>query len=112
MRQFRPWRDARAEVCSDLLLLLKDGRVVVEGVCEVVWDQVLARHAQIQRVPVHELVPQLVQVLLGDLALLGHGLSEKHKVEELACALLGRDAERRACAAIEAATWREGELDE
>ena len=69
------------------------GAVVVEVVGQVVGHQVLAAHPQVHRVPVLELPPHQAHVLLGDLAVLGHGLVlVEDKVPHLGGHVLGLDA--------------------
>jgi hypothetical protein len=55
----------------DILVVGPHGGVAVDEVCQVVLDEVLARHAAVHRVPVTELSPQLVQGGLRDAALVG-----------------------------------------
>lgn len=46
--------------------ILEDGRVVEEREYQVVPNQILAGAPQIERVPVLELLPHHIQLLLGD----------------------------------------------
>mmetsp|Transcript_2683 Transcript_2683/g.6002 ORF Transcript_2683/g.6002 Transcript_2683/m.6002 type:complete len:804 (-) Transcript_2683:561-2972(-) len=73
------------------LLLREDGAVVVQEEREVVLDQVLARHAQVDGVPVRELLLHAVEGLLGDGSVLREGLLEHHVVEHLLRQILSSD---------------------
>mmetsp|Transcript_29014 Transcript_29014/g.73666 ORF Transcript_29014/g.73666 Transcript_29014/m.73666 type:complete len:581 (+) Transcript_29014:153-1895(+) len=83
-------------------LLLPDARVVVEGHGQVVLDQVLARDAQVHRIPEPELLAHGLQRLLGDLALRQLALQE-HVVPDLRREVLGLDARCGALRAVQVA---------
>jgi hypothetical protein len=74
------------------VLLREDGRVVEDRECEMVLHQVLAAVAQVERVPVLELLLHGVEQILADAGLLRHIVAvaeaEEHVVEELVGELL------------------------
>mmetsp|Transcript_58912 Transcript_58912/g.120581 ORF Transcript_58912/g.120581 Transcript_58912/m.120581 type:complete len:268 (+) Transcript_58912:793-1596(+) len=73
------------------VLFGEDGTVVVEEERQVVLDKVLARHPEVDGVPVVKLALHLVQHLLGDLGVSRESLVEQHVVPHTLCEVLWRD---------------------
>mmetsp|Transcript_103546 Transcript_103546/g.178432 ORF Transcript_103546/g.178432 Transcript_103546/m.178432 type:complete len:471 (+) Transcript_103546:891-2303(+) len=70
------------------------GCMVVEAHCQVVLDEVLARHTHVHRVPEQELIPHLLQSVLGDggLQCVQGRASKEDIVPDSVGQLLGLDA--------------------
>lgn len=61
----------------------EDGSVVVQAEREVVLDQILARHPQVEGVPELELVLHRRQLLLRHRAVLGNRLVEEDRIPHI-----------------------------